>query len=203
MRRLRLSVPLIIAWAGAAGAGTAWAGEGPTQVRSVNSFERPADFAGLKAVDAKLAPTPMGVTEGKHALRVDFAVAAYPKFAFTTAAPLDWRGFTGLAMDVTNPGPETVQFQMRVDDAANAKGPDHVAFGSGRIEPGRTATFVLRAGENAATNYGMFALPPVPGMRTIANLGTRVDFSHVYSWQVYLRRPTSRHAAGSSTTCGR
>jgi hypothetical protein len=193
MRKFTPSVRLIVVWASLAIAGSVLAGEAPTQIRSVNSFERPSDFANLKGTDANLAPTPVGVTEGKYALRVDFTEAAYPKFVFITATPLDWRGFTGLALDVTNPGTEAVQFQMRVDDAPNAKGPEHVAFGSGNIEPGRTATFVLRAGEGAPANYGMLALPPEPGMRTLANKGARIDFSHVYSWQVYLRRPTSRH----------
>jgi len=30
---------------------------------------------------------------------------------------MDWSGFVGLAVDVTNPGTETARFALRVEDA--------------------------------------------------------------------------------------
>lgn len=162
--------------------------------RLINSFERPADLAVLQGRNAQLSMVATGVTEGRHALRVDFAAAAYPAFIFISMAPLDWGDYAGLAVDVTNPGTEPVQFQMRVEDAPGTpKGPEHVAFGSGSIEAGTTAGFVLRATDQRPMNYGMLALPPMVGLRAIQNLGTRIDFHHIYSWQVYLRRPVARH----------
>ncbi len=190
MPRIRMFVFLT----GLAVSGYSSADSPPVAPRLINSFEKPSDVSVLHGRNAKLSVVATGVTEGKHALRVDFADATYPAIIFTSTAPLDWGGYAGLAMDVTNPGTEPVQFQMRMEDAPSPlKGSEHVAFGSGTIEAGKTASFVLRAAEKAASSYGMLALPPVPGLRSISNLGTRVDFHHIYSWQVYLRRPVTRH----------
>ena len=107
---------------------------------------------------------------------------------------MDWSGFAGLAVDVTNPGTETVRFALRVEDAPHAKGSEHGAFGIGAIEPGTTASFVLKPAEKPPLSFGMQALPPVPGMRTMANLAKEaLDFSHVYGWQVYLSHPSKPH----------
>lgn len=195
MPRLAQHIVLIVLLAGLVVAGSSSAGSPAVAPRLINSFETPSDVTALQGRNAKLSVVAVGVTEGKHALRVDFADAAYPAFIFTSPAPLDWSGYAGLALDVTNPGTEPVQFQVRVEDAPHTpKGPEHVAFGSGMIEAGGTASYVLRCAEKAALSYGMQALPPLPGMRSLSNLGTPIDFHHVYSWQVYLRRPGAPQA---------
>ena len=199
MQRQIVQISLVVVLAGLATArgaafGPARAPAAPTPapapVKLISSFERPSDISSLKADSTKLLSVVIGVTEGKHAMRAEFGDTDYPRFTFASDRPMDWSGFAGLAVDVTNPGTETVRFALRVEDAPNAKGPDHVAFGVGAIEPGRTASFVLKPAEKPPMSYGMMALPPVPGMRTISNLAKEpVDFNHVYAWQVYLSHP--------------
>lgn len=198
MQRYLARICWVTVWVGLSMAGGAPSGPAPTTaavpVKLVNSFEKPAERDALKADNAKLSLVTTGVTEGRHALRVAFGEADYPRFTAAFDRPMDWSGFEGLAVDVTNPGTEAVRFALRVEDAPHATGAAHVAFGIGSIEPGQTASFVLKPAEKPPLSYGMQALPPVPGMRTIANLAKEpIDFSHVYAWQVYLSHPTQAH----------
>src|SRR5437764_907954 len=109
---------------------------GPT-----NSFETPADVAAAQARGTRVSATREHATEGKQALRVEFLPGEWPNVYFAAPSPWDWRGTGGLALDVTNPGKEPVEFSVRVDDDLAADGVVHCRTGSGRIQAGATATF--------------------------------------------------------------
>src|SRR4051794_32988830 len=91
----------------------------------INSFETQADIAAAQARGTRISPTREHLTEGKQALRVEFLPGEWPNVYFAAPSPWDWRGTGGLALDVTNPGKEPVEFNVRVDDDAAANGIVH------------------------------------------------------------------------------
>jgi hypothetical protein len=162
--------------------------------RLMNSFETPEDVAVLEAPGARIQAVADHATDGTRALRVEFLPADWPQVKMTAGqAPWDWRGFDGLALDITNPGTDAIKFGIRVDDDPRADGTLHCRQGGGTIEPGATATFVLRLGEKAdPMTLGMRGLPQAPGMRNLTLLGAKgIDLSHIVAVQVFLSHPTT------------
>src|SRR5205823_3394559 len=115
---------------------------------TINSFETPADLAAARARGTRVSATREHVTDGRQALQVEFLPGEWPNVGFAAPSPWDWRGTGGLALDVTNLGREPVAFSVRVDDDPAADGITHCRTGSGRIEPGATATFLMPLGSD-------------------------------------------------------
>lgn len=81
---------------------------------------RAADAAFVAAREATLdrsaLPEGFATAAGESpALRLTFASGARPALELTEPAP-DWRGWSTLALDVTNPGDETTQWILRILD---------------------------------------------------------------------------------------
>src|SRR5438270_202105 len=131
----------------------------------INSFETPADIAAAQARGTRVSVTREHATDGRQALRVEFLSGEWPNVTFAAPSPWDWRGTGGLVLDVTNPGREPVEFNVRVDDDPAADGIVHCRTGSARIEPGATATFLLPIARDPMS-LGMRGLPAVPGVRS-------------------------------------
>ena len=136
-------------------------GQADAQTRPINSFESPGELAAVTGNHAQLQPTVSYVTAGKQAVEARFQPADWPNVSMVAPTPWDWRGFDGLAVDITNPGKEPLDFAVRVDDDPRADGVVHCRQGGGRLEPGTTASFVLYLGADPMT-FGMRGLPNSP-----------------------------------------
>ncbi len=159
--------------------------------RPVSSFETPADIAIVKTHAARAEPVAAGVTHGRQALRVEFDPAEWPNAAVRPSKPFDWRGRGRLALDITNPGREPIEFGVRVDDDATADGAKHCRQGGATIEPGASATFALTLDASGdPMRYGMRGLPPTPGIRTLTiHTSVPIDLGHIVAFQIFLHRP--------------
>ncbi len=75
-----------------------------------------------------------GVTSGSHALQLQWGHGGvrYPEITFTPSAALDWGDYTGMLVDLKNPGAEDLTVLIRVDDTGTGS---------------RNATIVVPAGQ--------------------------------------------------------
>ncbi|HLK58985.1 MAG TPA: beta-galactosidase [Chthonomonadaceae bacterium] len=164
-------------------------GKQPPSALSINSFETVADLQLLKAANTRLTPTPQHATDGKQALQVEFQPAEWPNVLFAPETPWDWSGYGGLALDVTNPGQEALQFYVRIDDDKRADGVVHCRTGNATIEPGKTATFTVSFGPDPMA-VGMRGLPGPVGTREMgANGSGPFDLHHIVAFQLFMHRP--------------
>lgn len=60
----------------------------------------------------------MGATERRLELRIDFTAAVWPDMSHDGPEP-DWRGFSALVLDVTNPDETPLRLTVRVHDATH------------------------------------------------------------------------------------
>jgi len=160
-----------------------------TTPKPLLSFENPAGMANLHLTDATAELTTDGVTDGKSALKVSFTSASsYPNVEFPLTPPQNFLGYGGLALDITNPGPDAVRFGVRLDDAPDDNG-GHRQGGS-TIAPGQTASFVY-AFQPDPISLGMKSLPPINEMRSLGSMGDGpFDLGHIANYQVFLIQPT-------------
>jgi hypothetical protein len=157
----------------------------------INSFETPAEVAAAQARGTRVSVTREHVTDGRQALQIEFLPGEWPNVNFAAPSPWDWRGEGGLALDLTNPGREPVTFSVRVDDDPAADGNTHCRTGSGRIEPGATATFLFPLGPDPMS-VGMRGLPAAPNMRSLGASGSGpFDAGHIVAFQLFMHRPAS------------
>jgi hypothetical protein len=181
LRRLAMAA----AWISASVAAIAAA---PNNSKPLFLFEKEEELRLVKQNNVRVQ---LQRTAGGRALRVEFHPAEWPNVAFSPQKPWDWSGFTGLAIKITNPGPEPVEFGVRVDDDPSANGIVHCRQGSGSIKPGKTSTFVLYLGPTPMS-YGMRGLPVAPGFVQL-NPVTQGDINlgNIVAFQVFLHAPKS------------
>ncbi|MGO8671186.1 MAG: beta-galactosidase [Capsulimonadaceae bacterium] len=156
----------------------------------LTSFENPSDMSMVQTGNASASRSTMDATNGLYSLLVTYNAAAWPYVNLVPAQAWNWSAYAqgGVAVDITNPGPQTVNFGLRADDSPLANGTIDCIAAVGSLPPGRTGTFVLPF--TAAPNpslYGMRGLPSrFPGARELwpANNGT-VDLSHIIALRVY------------------
>lgn len=163
-----------------------------TDTKPVNSFESDSDLAGLSAKSGDWYVTNENASDGKRSLRVKFdPPGAYPAMLFALPAPADFRGYGGLAFDVSNPGENTVVFYTRMDSSAEADGNgNHSRTGRGSIDGGQRMTFVIPFGVDP-TALKMKALPGFGSYRSVGALGSGpFDLGHIVNWQIFLSRPS-------------
>lgn len=160
-----------------------------TDTKQVMSFEG-KDIAEPKSNSSSFAPTTQGVTEGKGALRLKFdPPATYPSVNFPFPSPQDFAGYGGLAMDLSNPGKESISFGVRLDSVAT-KG-EGVSQGMASLEAGEKASFLLPFGVSASS-LGMKSLPGMGGYRNIGAGGWgSFDPGKTTAWQIFMVRPSS------------
>ncbi|MBN2312032.1 MAG: beta-galactosidase [Candidatus Hydrogenedentes bacterium] len=125
-----------------------------------------------------------------HALQVDFEVVDWPNVFFQAPeGGWDWGEYSGIAVDIYNPTPESVNVAMRVDNAG-ADGANHCNTASTTALPGEVTTL------KAAFRTG--GCGPFWGMRGVPILGpvtrgSNVDPSCIVAFQVFLPRPSAPH----------
>jgi len=170
-------------------------GATPDTPRLLNSFESPADLSALQAHDVRLQPVDTRATDGKQALQVTFLESEWPNVQALTPDPADWSAFGALALDITNPGPQPIEFGIRVDDDPRADGVRFCRQANGRVAPGQSRTVALPLSDALdPMKYGMRGLPPVhPGIHVLQPHDSRpLNLNHVVAWQVFLHRPQKR-----------
>lgn len=130
------------------------------------------------------------LTAAEGTLRVEFLPAEWPGIRFDTETIWDWSGAGGLALDVRNPGSDTVQFNVRIDDDVKADGITHCRTGSASLSPGASGRFVVPLGINPM-DVGMRGLPPIGGgLKSLGAYGSGpFDLKHIVGFLVFLHSP--------------
>ena len=140
--------------------------------------------AGLNAV----------VTPAKAGITVAFQPAEWPHVSWSAGAgqAWDWRGHATLAFDAANPGPDVVDFNVRIDDDPKADGVQHCHTASASLGAGKSGTFFLdlETPDPKAT-MGMNGGPPTPGRAGLTAMSGSgvVDPAHIVAFQVFLHQP--------------
>jgi agarase-like CBM domain-containing protein/glycosyl hydrolase family 42 (putative beta-galactosidase) len=132
------------------------------QVAVVTSFESQNDLGQLKATDCKTALTTEHVTNGQHALEVQFSNPE--RAAVELSAPAgnwDWRKYGAVAVDVVNPSDEEIQVAMQLGSAEPGAGARHwSADYSGNVGPHATVSYYYAFGPSSPIAHGMRGGPP-------------------------------------------
>jgi hypothetical protein len=157
----------------------------PVPERVVASFRTADDLRMLKANNVRIS-----LAEGSEgAALVEYQPAEWPNVSMSPAKPWDWRGYTGLAITIHNPGERPVEFGVRVDDDPSANGVVHCRSGTGSIAPGKTEVFALSLGVSPMA-VGMRGLPAAPGYHALAGDASQpIDLGHIVALQVYMHAP--------------
>ncbi len=123
-------------------------------------------------------------------LKVDYHVTDWPNVFFRpVSGTWDWAGYTGIAIDITNPEAESQSVSVRVDNAG-ADGVSSCNQAGTSVPAHGKSTFRMRfsrGGDN--TLWGMRGLPvtgPTGG-------GVVLDLHKIVAFQVFLSRPTRAH----------
>ncbi|HEX2949366.1 MAG TPA: hypothetical protein VHV83_07330 [Armatimonadota bacterium] len=138
---------------------------------------------GVLARGTKLSLTTDQVPAGKQALKADFQPIEWPNVGFKNQYPWDWSGFGSLALDVTNPTDQPVEFSVRIDDDPTSDGGVHCRVTVMKLEAQTTATFaVVFAGK----------APQMPNMRVLTGYG-KGDFNPatIFEYQIYMHKPAA------------
>ena len=136
------------------------------------------------------------VTFGMSSVDVVFQAAEWPNASWSAGAgkSWDWRGHATLAFNAANPGPDVVDFNVRIDDDLKADGVHHCHTAAASLGAGQSGTFFvdLSTPDSKAT-MGMNGGPPPPGragMTAMSGSG-EVDPSHIVAFQVFLHQPAT------------
>lgn len=153
-------------------------------------------------LSAEAAEASFGVPEGRAAtatpigdgFRVTFQAAEWPN-AYWSAGEgksWNWQGNATLAFEAANPGPDAIDFNVRIDDDTAADGVHHCHTTSAALGPGQSGTFFVDlAVPDSKAVMGMNGGPPVPGregMRAMTGGGS-VDPAHIVAFQIFLHQP--------------
>jgi hypothetical protein len=157
----------------------------------LHSFETQEDINRATGHFATIQSTDKGVTNGKKALLVTFETKQWPNVFFSMTHPQDWSNYGGLALDITNPGQKSVNFNIRIDDDVKANGVTHCITGTGKIEAGETKSFICTFSQNPML-YGMRGLPSADPSCIEMSVGSGyvLNTKHIVAFQVFLDHPT-------------
>lgn len=101
----------------------------------------------------------------------------------------DWSQYSGIAVELHNPGTESVTVSMRVDNKG-ANGTDHCNNTYQLVPPGATKTLNLYfSSKDKDLFWGMRGIPI---LGPVGN-GPVLDLTKIVAWQLYLNRPESKH----------
>ncbi len=142
-----------------------------------------------QAAEAALAPAPSG--EGQ-VLRVTASEGRWNSVRFPAEGVWDWTGYTGVAVDVTNPGTGQVQVLIaaenpREEDAPRWRRPGNMARMA--VGPSETALVALRfnMGDEGAL-WGMRGYPIIDGYPTGPAWGGVIDLTKITGLGVGMGR---------------
>ncbi len=136
------------------------------------------------------------VTPAKDGIRVAFQPTEWPHVSWSAGSgqAWDWRGHATLAFDAANPGPDVVDFNVRIDDDPKADGVQHCHTASASLGAGKSGTFFVDLGTpDSKATMGMNGGPPTPGragMTAMSGSGV-VDAGHITTFQIFLHQPAA------------
>jgi hypothetical protein len=125
-------------------------------------------------------------------LTIRFEPAEWPNIHWQApeGRPWDWSRHGALLVELQNPGEETIEFHLRIDDDPSADGMKHCRTATGTIAPTSQGVFSVDLGVDPMT-LGMRALPTVPGTQTLtANVVNPLETPHIVGFQLFLHAPT-------------
>lgn len=149
-----------------------------------------ADLASLNIKGNDAAVEPLSGTPG--GLRITFHPAEWPNARIDAPAgrPWDWRGTGLLKLDLKNPGPEAVEFGVRIDDDPRADGVRHCRTANGRLKAGEAAVLAIAISKDGPMAYGMRGLPGDGGGRSLsANGDDDLNLGHIVAAQIFVHAP--------------
>jgi len=147
------------------------------------SFDRASLPENMRENNVSASVVPHG---GRKAMQVDFQEVDWPNVFFEPPEGVwDWRGFAGIAVDVSNPGRGDVDVCLRVDNAG-ADGANHCNNGHISVAPGERGTLQVRFNTGDAQEFwGMRGVP----IRGPVGSGPVLDTAAITAFQVFLPRP--------------
>ena len=151
------------------------------------SFERPEELQSIQVFHAGITRVRQFSTDGHYALQVDFEPVERPQIEFLTASVrTDWRPFGALALDVTNPSSEPIDFSIEVQDAIGATTEARTKRDLG---PHETVSYALPINTLPPLDMGMRGEPLIPGFRLMAENHHPIDIEHVIKFRILVVRP--------------
>jgi len=161
----------------------------------IASFESPEEIQRLRLTSVRVSQVQEHATDGRSALKVEFARGGRPGLYFPSGAkPWDWRQYGGLAFDLTNPSEEEIAFAIRIEDAPAADDPKHNVSGGSTIGPRLTVSYVYPLGASMPMEHGMRGGPPAPGVEPFIYFPyRRVNEGHITGFQFFLDHPAAAH----------
>jgi len=153
--------------------------------RLICSFETPAELQKIKTTNSRVTRVPQHATHGRYAAQVDFEAADQPKIELAPE-PADFRPFSSVALDVTNPAEEPLSFLMEVEDASGAKTVARTALPLRARESG---SYTLALNSPPPLQMGMRGEAALPGFRLLMEDHHPVDTAHIAAIRIYLNKP--------------
>ena len=151
---------------------------------AISSFETPAEMSAVFGRHAAAAQVTDGATDGKAALQITFQTVDWPAALWTapTGQPWNWSKTPVFAIDIYNPGEQTVTVSFRFDDDPASKfSLDHVLSATDAIAPKAHKTeYIVLDGSAKA-----------PAKATALTTTGKVDAGKIARWQIYLHSPAS------------
>ncbi|WP_406695536.1 beta-galactosidase [Singulisphaera sp. Ch08] len=138
---------------------------------------------------ARISADPKRGLDETVPLEVTFLPADWPNLTVKAAKPWDWSRVGRLLLSLKNPGPEPIEFGIRVDDDPRADGTVHCRTAESSIGPRQSATYAIELGREAMS-FGMRGLPGRAGARSLTPTGIGpFNLGHIVGFQLYLHRP--------------
>ena len=136
------------------------------------------------------------VTPAKEGFTVAFQPAEWPHVMWSAGdgQAWDWRGHATLAFDAANPGPDVVDFNVRIDDDSRADGNQHCHTAAASLGAGKSGTFFVDLGTpDSKATMGMNGGPPTPGRAGLTAMSGSgvVDAAHIVAFQVFMHQPST------------
>jgi len=154
-------------------------------------FEGPGGPPPLETQSAEVALAPAPSGEGQ-ALRLTGSEGRWHSVRFPAEGLWDWTGYTGVAVDVTNPGTGPVQISIhaenpREEDTSRRRAPGNMARTS--LGPGETAIVALRFNtDDEGALWGMRGYPIIDGYPTGPAWGGIIDLTKITALGVGIGR---------------
>lgn len=170
------------------------AGPGTPPARADNAMP-PLAPSYLATAQGRGGTTLASVATGHWGQKITFAPTEWPNAWWSAGEgkAWDWSRTPTLAFDVSNPGPEPINFSIRVDDDPKADGTVHCVTAGGMLLPGKSGAFFLdlHASDDSMGTYGMRGGPPAPGHEGMTALigGGKIDPAHIVAFQIFLHQP--------------
>lgn len=163
-------------------------------MKKLFSFESTAEVQQVRANGVHLQRVRRGATDGRYALQIAFQPNTdWPNLMFRAESAWDWRPYSGLAFDLTNPMAEPIVFGVRVDDDPRADGTRYCRQGTASIPPKKRVRFVLPLAPNPM-DYGMRGLPALKEYQpvNVSAFGS-LNLDHIVAFQFFMDHPEEEH----------